>query len=134
MDSLTIEQRRSGDVLILDLSGQITLGATNRQLQDAIRQLVAEGERSMILNLAKVKYIDSTGLGELVAGYSTLKRNEGRLALINVSDRVMDLMTITKLYTVFDIYDVEAAAVESFASNASSAATFATGFASSRLS
>lgn len=114
MDSLTINQRRSGDVVILNLAGKITIGGTNQQLQESLRSLAAAGERSVVLDLAGATYVDSTGLGELVAGYATLKRSDGRLALINVSDRVMDLMTITKLYTVFDIYDSEAAAVESF--------------------
>jgi len=114
MDSLTIEQRRSGEVLILDLNGKITIGATNRQLQDALRRLVAEGERNIILDLSRATYVDSSGLGELVAGYSSLKRSGGRLALANISERIMDLMTITKLYTVFDIYETEAEAVKSF--------------------
>jgi len=100
--------------MVLDLDGRITLGSTNQDLATALRRLVAEGERSVVLDLAKVTYVDSTGLGELVAGYSTLKRNGGRLALINVSDRVMDLMNITKLYTVFDIYPSETEAADSF--------------------
>ena len=114
MDSLSIKQRRSGDVAILDLTGKLTIGGTNQQLAQSLRRLVAEGERSVILDLSGATYVDSTGLGELVAGYSTLKRNDGRLALIGVPARIMDLMTITKLYTVFDIYDTEAEGVESF--------------------
>ena len=116
MDSLSLNQRRAGDVIILDLTGKITIGDTNRQLHHALQRLAAEGEHNVVLQLSQVTYVDSTGLGELVAGYSTLKRNGGRLALVNVPDRVMDLMTITKLYTVFDIYDTEAEATESFTS------------------
>ena len=114
MDTLTINQRRSGDVVILDLVGRVTMGATNQQVQQSLRQLVAEGELNVVLDLGATTFIDSSGLGELVAGYSTLKRAGGRLALVRVSDRVMDLMTITKLYTVFDIYYSETEAIESF--------------------
>lgn len=114
MDSLTISQRRERDVVILDLAGKITLGGTNSQLRNAIRGLVAEGEKSVVLNLTAATYVDSSGLGEIVAGYSSLRRNDGYLKLANVSDRVMDLMTITKLYTVFEVYKTEAEAIESF--------------------
>ena len=135
MDSLSITQRRVDDVLVLDIDGKITIGATNRQLQDALRRLVAEGERNVVLDLTRTTYVDSSGLGELVAGYSTLKRNEGRLALVNVPERVMDLMTITKLYTVFDIYENETQAVESFKNApAAPAQASAVNFATSSIS
>lgn len=135
MDRLSIDQRRVGDVIILDLAGKVTIGTTNRQLQDALRRLVAEGERSVVLDLSQVTYVDSTGLGEIVAGYSTLRRGGGRLALVNVSDRVMDLMTVTKLYTVFDIYTSEAEAVESFGGAETSVSGVPiTNYATSRLS
>jgi len=134
MDNLTLNQRRAGDVVVLDLAGRITLGNLDRPLPNALQRLVAEGERNLILDLSKITYIDSTGLGELVAGYSTLKRNGGRLALLNLSDRVMDLMTITKLYTVFDIYDNEAQAVESFETPVTPQATPVINLATSRLS
>lgn len=117
MDSLTITQRRAGDVVVLDLSGKITIGGTNQQLRDSIRRLVAENEKRVVLNLASADYIDSSGLGEMVAAYSSLKKSDGRLNLVNVSDKIMDLMTITKLYTVFDIYETEAEAVQSFEGN-----------------
>lgn len=114
MDRLTISQRRSKGVVILDLTGKITLGATNSQLRDTIRQLIDEGEKSVVLNLSAAAYVDSSGLGEIVASYSSLRRNDGYLKLANVSDRVMDLMTITKLYTVFEVYKTETEAIESF--------------------
>lgn len=114
MDKLTISQRRVNGVVVLDLTGKITLGATNSQLRDTIRQLVNEGEKRVVLNLSEAAYIDSSGLGEIVASYSSLRRNDGHLKLANVSDRVMDLMTITKLYTVFEVYKTETEAIESF--------------------
>jgi anti-anti-sigma factor len=114
MSNLSISERQVRGVVVVDLEGKITIGETNRQLHDAIRQLVAERKQSIILNLAKVTFIDSSGLGEMVAGYSTLKASGGALKLINLPARVVDLMTITKLYTVFDIYDTEAEGVEGF--------------------
>lgn len=114
MDRLTIGQRRLNCVVILDLVGKITLGGTNSQLRDTIRQLVNGGEKNVVLNLAAATHVDSSGLGEIVAGYSSLRRSDGCLKLANVSDRVMDLMTITKLYTVFEVYKTEVEAVESF--------------------
>ena len=135
MDRLSIDQRRVGDVIILDLTGKVTIGATNRQLQEALLRLVAEGERSVVLDLSLVTHVDSSGLGEVVAGYSTLRRGGGRLALVNMSDRVMDLMTVTKLYTVFDIYTSEAQAVESFGGAEASVSAFPImNYATSRLS
>jgi anti-sigma B factor antagonist len=100
--------------VIVDLDGEVTLGTTNRQLHTSIHQLVKEGDLQILLNLANVKRIDSSGLGEIVAGFSTLRANGGSLKLINMPSRVSDLMTITKLYTVFDIYETEADGVNSF--------------------
>jgi anti-sigma B factor antagonist len=114
MSTLTIHARQFRGVTILDLSGKVTIGSTNRQLHDAIKRLVLDGEAQIILNLEKVTYIDSSGLGELVAGFSTLKANKGALKLLKVPDRVVDLMTITKLYTVFEIFGDELDAIYSF--------------------
>lgn len=114
MSNLTILTRRVGDVVIVDLNGEVTLGTTNRQLHTSVHQLVKEGNLQIILNLANVKRIDSSGLGEIVAGFSTLRAAGGSLKLINIPERVNDLMTITKLYTVFDIYETEADGVNSF--------------------
>lgn len=114
MSNLTINERAFRGVTILDLAGKITLGGTNKQLHDAIKRLVHEGKTQIILNLEKVTYIDSSGLGELVAGFSTLKANNGALKLLNVPEKIVDLMTMTKLYTVFEIFGEEIDAVYSF--------------------
>jgi anti-sigma B factor antagonist len=114
MSNLSIHERQFRGVTILDLAGKITLGGTNKQLHEAIKRLVLDGETQIVVNLEKVTYIDSSGLGELVAGFTTLKANKGALKLLNVPDRVVDLMTITKLYTVFEIFAQEIDAVYSF--------------------
>ncbi len=114
MSNLTINQRQMGGVTIVDLDGRIALGESNTQLHQSLKQLVADGRKNVVLNLAKVTGIDSSGLGSIVAGYSTLQSAGGSLKLVNLSDRIADLMTITKLYTVFDIYENEADAVNSF--------------------
>ena len=114
MSNLTINERAFRGVTILDLAGKITLGGTNKQLHDAIKRLVHEGKTQIILNLEKVTYIDSSGLGELVAGFSTLKANNGAPKLLNVPEKIVDLMTMTKLYTVFEIFGEEIDAVYSF--------------------
>lgn len=114
MSNLTIQERMFRGVTIIDLAGKVTIGGSNKQLHDAIKRLVDEGKTQIILNLAKVTYIDSSGLGELVAGYSTLKANNGVLKLMNVPEKVVDLMTVTKLYTVFEIHEDEMDAVYSF--------------------
>ena len=114
MSNLRIQERTSRGVTIVDLDGRITLGDTNRQLHNAIRRLVEEGKTQIVLDLAKVTYIDSTGLGELVSGFSTLKAKNGALKLLRVPGKVMDLMVMTKLYTVFEIHEEEINAVNSF--------------------
>ena len=114
MSNLSISERRVRDVVIVDLSGKITLGESNRQLHEAIRLLTAGGKQNIILNLAKVTTIDSSGLGEIVAGFSTVKAAGGSLKLIHMPQRLGDLMTITKLYTVFEIYDSEAEGIDAF--------------------
>ena len=114
MSGLSINKREVDGVLVMDLDGRVSLGETNRQLHEALRGAVADGKTKVVLNMAKVSAIDSSGLGELVAGYSTLSAAGGSLKLINLPERVTDIMTITKLYTVFDIYDSEAAGIASF--------------------
>jgi len=114
MSNLTIQERQFRAVTIVDLLGKVTIGGSNTQLHDTIKRLIHEGKTQIILNLEKLTHIDSSGLGELVAGFSTLKANEGALKLLKVPDRVVDLMTITKLYTVFEIYGEELDAVYSF--------------------
>lgn len=115
MGQLNITQRfRTGGVTVLDLSGDICLGEQNIFLKRTLRSLVEQNLKKIVLNLAGVKKIDSSGLGELVSGYATVKKAGGELRLLNLSDHVAELMTITKLLTVFDIFDDEMEAVESF--------------------
>lgn len=114
MSELNISNRKSGSVTIVDLAGKIALGESNRALHEAIRGLTSSGDKNILLNLAKVTVIDSSGLGELVASYASVERNGGSLKLANLSDRFIELITITKLYTVFDVFDNEADALASF--------------------
>jgi len=112
--SMKIASRDVNGVTILDLSGRITLGEGSVQLRDTVRSLVAKGNKKIIFNLADVNYMDSSGLGELVTAYTSLKNQGGELKLINLTKRIQDLMQITKLVTVFDIKDTEAAALAAF--------------------
>jgi len=112
---MTITERKSGDVTILDVEGKILLGEGDVQLKDKINQLIERKETKIILNLANVPYMDSGGLGEIVRSYTTVKRADGELKLLNATARIKDLLTITKLLTVFDVHEDEAAAVSSFA-------------------
>jgi anti-sigma B factor antagonist len=102
-------------VTILDLSGRITLGEGSVVLRDQIRDLLAKEQKNILLNLADVTYIDSSGIGELVSAYTAVRNKGGELKLLNLTKKVHDLLQITKLYTVFDIKDDEAAAVAAFA-------------------
>jgi anti-sigma B factor antagonist len=97
------------------LSGKITLGEGGVTLRDEVRKLVAAGQKKIVLNLADVNYIDSSGLGELVSAYTAVKNAGGELKLLNLTSKVRDLLVITKLVTVFDVKDDEASAVSSFA-------------------
>jgi anti-sigma B factor antagonist len=114
MSNLNITERRSNSVVVLDLQGKIKLGAGNQELHQALRGLVEKGEKKVLLNLAEVSSIDSSGLGELIAGYATLQKNGGDLKLLNLTGRVSELMMITKLLTVFEVFDDEAQAIGSF--------------------
>ncbi len=115
MNNLTITERRSGSVTVLDLTGNIRLGEGNIEIHNILRFLVEKGERKVLLNLAEVSYIDSSGLGELVAGYTTLQKNGGEMKLLHLTKRVEELMVITKLLTVFDVFENELEAINSFA-------------------
>jgi anti-sigma B factor antagonist len=117
--SVTIETRQSGNVTILDVSGRIQLGESSMALRDKLRELAAENHTRILLNLGDVSYIDSSGIGELVAGFTTLANRGGVLKLLNLTKRIKDLLQITKLYTVFEVYDDEAAAIHSFSAAAS---------------
>jgi anti-sigma B factor antagonist len=114
MKSLTIRERQVRGVVIVDLEGSITLGDTNRKLHDAMKQIVTEDKKEVILNLADVQRIDSSGLGEIVAGFTTLKSIGGTLKLVNLPEYVADLMMMTKLLTVFEVFDDEREAIDSF--------------------
>jgi len=122
MSDLNISTRQSGGVTIVDLSGKIALGESNRALHEAIKNLIDAGNKNILLNLKSVTLIDSSGLGELVAGYASAERNGGAMKLANLSDRFIELITITKLYTVFDIYDNEADALAGFGTASEAAA------------
>ena len=114
MAELNINQRQAGDVAILDMEGQVRMGDSATALRGAIRGLVAGGDKKILLNLAGVKYIDSGGIGELIANYTTVGRGGGQMKLLNLTDKVQDLLVITKLLTVFDVYEDEAEALSSF--------------------
>ncbi len=113
--SMKVSTRQVDGVTILDLSGRITLGEGSVTLRDTIRDLLAEGKKSILLNLGDVNYIDSSGIGELVSAFTTVKNQGGSLKLLNLTKKVHDLLQITKLYTVFDVQEDEASAVASFA-------------------
>jgi anti-sigma B factor antagonist len=114
MAELNINQRQAGDIIILDLDGEVRIGDSSTALRSAIRNLVGAGNTKILLNLAGVKYIDSSGIGELIANYTTVNRGGGQLKLLNLTEKVQDLLVITKLLTVFDVYDNEADALSSF--------------------
>ena len=114
MAELDVKERQAGDVTILDLRGEVRIGEGSIALRDAIRNLADSGKKKLLLNLAGVSYIDSSGIGELIANYTTVKRQGGQLKLLNLTDRVQNLLVITKLLTVFDSYDNEAEALKSF--------------------
>jgi len=111
---LAIESREVSHVSILDVKGRIVLGDEIHQLRDAVRELLEQGKKKIILNLAGVDYIDSSGVGELVSAFTTVRGSGGELKLLNLSQKVQDVLYVTKLYTVFDIRDDEFTAVKSF--------------------
>jgi anti-sigma B factor antagonist len=104
-----------GDVTVIDAVGRITLGEGASTFRDEIRKLAQKGSQKLLLNLGEVSYIDSSGIGELVSGYTTVTNHNGQLKLLGLTKRVKDLLQITKLYTVFEVFDDEAQAVRSFA-------------------
>ena len=112
--ALTIHSREVDGVTVLDLSGRITLGEGSVQIRDAIRDLISKGQKSILLNLADVNYIDSSGLGELVSAFTTSQNQGADLKLLHLTKKVHDLLQLTKLYTVFDVKDDEASAIASF--------------------
>src|ERR1051325_4697679 len=111
---MDIKVRVVDGVSVLDLSGKIILGEGDGQIRDRIKDLLSDGQRRILLNLGDVNYIDSAGLGALISSYTTTKREGGQLKLMNLTKRIQDLLAITKLITVFDTYDDEREALESF--------------------
>lgn len=113
--SVKLSSRQVGDVSVLDVAGRITLGEGSSALRDMLRDLVSKGQKKILLNLGEVSYIDSSGIGELVSGFTTVANHGGQMKLLGLTKRVKDLLQITKLYTVFDVHDDEAGAIRSFA-------------------
>jgi anti-sigma B factor antagonist len=114
MAELNISERQAGDVTVLDMGGKITIGEGSVALRSAIRRLLEEGKKKILLNLAGVGYIDSSGIGELVSSYTAINKDGGQLKLLNLTQKLRDLLTITKLLTVFDVYETEPEALNSF--------------------
>jgi anti-sigma B factor antagonist len=114
MAELNIRERQAGDVTILDMDGKITIGEGSVAVRSAIRRLLEEGKKKILLNVAGVGYVDSSGIGELVSSYTTINREGGQLKLLNLTQKIQDLLAITKLLTVFDVYEDEASALNSF--------------------
>lgn len=113
--SVKLTTRQVGDVTVVDAVGRITLGEGASTFRDKIRELAAGGHKKLLLNLGEVSYIDSSGIGEMVSGFTTITNQGGVVKLLNLTKRVKDLLQITKLYTVFEVFDDEAHAVRSFA-------------------
>jgi anti-sigma B factor antagonist len=113
---MDIAERTVSDVTVLDLKGKMTLGEGDELLKDKINSLLASGKKKLVLNLEGVPYIDSAGLGEIVRTYTTVSRQGGSLKLLNLTKRIEDLLSITKLLTVFETFDTEAEAINSFSS------------------
>jgi anti-sigma B factor antagonist len=112
---MKIQERASGSVTILDLDGKLVLGDGDALLKDKVHSLVFEGRKQILLNMGGVNYVDSSGLGSMIAASMTAKNNGGQIKLLNLTKRLSDLLSIAKLTTVFDTYDSEADAVRSFA-------------------
>jgi anti-sigma B factor antagonist len=114
MAELEVNERQAGDVTILDMTGSVRMGEGAISLRNSIRGLVEDDKKKILLNLGGVKNIDSSGIGELIANYTTVSRDGGQLKLLNLTDKIQNLLVITKLLTVFDSYDNEAEALNSF--------------------
>ncbi len=114
MAELEVTERQAGDVTILDMNGSVRMGEGAISLRNSIRGLVDSGKKKILLNLSGVKNIDSSGIGELIANYTTVSRDGGQLKLLNLTEKIQNLLVITKLLTVFDSFDNEAEALNSF--------------------
>jgi anti-sigma B factor antagonist len=114
MSDINISERQAGDIAILDLNGKVTIGEGSVALRTAIRKLLGEGKNKILLNLAGVGYIDSSGIGELVSSFTAVKKEGGTLKLLKLTQKIQDLLAITKLLTVFDVFDDEGEALSSY--------------------
>ena len=112
--SLKVSVRQVGQVAVVDLSGKITLGEGSGTLRDTVSEVAAKGNKNILLNMSDVTYIDSAGLGELVGSYTTVTNKGGQLKLVNLQNKLKDLMQITKLHTVFQVFEAEDEAIASF--------------------
>src|SRR6476619_3080762 len=109
--SATLTTRQVGDISVVDVSGRITLGDGSSALRELLREMLKQGQKKILLNVQNVSYIDSSGIGELVSGYTTVASQGGTLKLLGLTNRIKDLLQITKLYTIFDVHEDEAHAV-----------------------
>ena len=114
MAELNITERQAGDITILDMNGKVTIGEGSVALRTTIRKLLGEGKKKIILNLGQVGYVDSSGIGEFVSSFTAVNKEGGTLKLLNLTQKIQDLLAITKLLTVFDVYDSESEALSSF--------------------
>ena len=112
--SVKLTTRKVDDITVIDAVGRITLGEGSTSFRDTVRKLVAAGDKKIVLNLAEVTYIDSSGIGELVSAFTTVANQSGQLKLLHLTKRIEDLLQITKLYTVFEVFDNETTAIRSF--------------------
>ena len=114
MAELNISERQAGDITILDMDGKVTIGEGSVALRTTIRRLLGEGKKKILLNLGRVGYVDSSGIGELVSSFTAVNKEDGSLKLLNLTQKIQDLLAITKLLTVFDVFDSENDALSSF--------------------
>jgi anti-sigma B factor antagonist len=114
MADINITERQAGDITILDLDGKVTIGEGSVALRSTIRRVLGEGKNKLILNLGRVGYIDSSGIGELVSSFTAVSKEGGTLKLLNLTEKIQDLLAITKLLTVFDVFENEGEALSSF--------------------
>jgi anti-sigma B factor antagonist len=119
---MTTSTRQVGGVTVVDISGRIELGEESAALRDLVSELLNNGHKQILLNLGDVHYVDSTGLGTLVSAFTSVRKQGGELKLLNLTDKVTDLMQMTKLYTVFDVKNDEAVAVKSFSQSTTATA------------
>ncbi|HEY0428200.1 MAG TPA: STAS domain-containing protein [Pyrinomonadaceae bacterium] len=114
MAELNISERQAGDITILDMDGKVTIGEGSVALRSTIRRLLGEGKSKILLNLGQVGYVDSSGIGELVSSFTAVNKEGGTLKLLNLTQKIQDLLAITKLLTVFDTFDNEGDALSSY--------------------